>query len=187
MAGIRLHATNPLYWSGEGSTVTFVVETPLEMKLFKPGGRDRSKEPCRTCSTFDAFGNPQQAVTHPNKAVHLRFDARGDAIVAHDIYMTLLGVPGLIGPGLALEMVEEIKDPPPLFVGAVDKSKERIISLPLNGQAPATKYSPSQTKYQGEARIWKPYVPVMDRERERLDRIETAKTAEKRTIFVPKS
>jgi hypothetical protein len=186
MGGVRLHATNPLYWSGDGTTVTFVVETPLEFKLFKPGGRDRSKEPCRTCSTFDAYGLPAQVVTHARKAVHLRFDSRGDTIVAPDIYTQLLGVPGLIGPGLALEMVEEIKDPPPLFVGAVDKAKERILALPLNGHAPADKITPEQTKYQGEQRIWKPYVPVMDRERERLDRIETKKLRERRRIFTPK-
>lgn len=186
MPGVRLHATDPLYWSGDGATVTFVVETPQPFILRKPEGRDRGKEPCRTCSTFDAYDRPVNVVSHQRKAVHLRFDDRGDTIVAHDIYMTLLGVPGLIGPGLALELVGEIKNPPELIIGAVDKMKERIIALPLNGQGPASKIQPSQNKYQGEQRIWKPYVPIMDAERERLDRIETKKTAERRRIFVPK-
>ncbi len=183
MPGVRLHATDPLYWSGDGATVTFVVETPAPFVLWKPTGRDRSKEPCRTCSTFDAYGMPAQVVTHARKAVHLRFDSRGDTIVAPEIYMQLLAVPGLMGPGLPLEMVEEVKDPPPLFVGAVDKGKERILALPLNGNAPAEKITPAETKYDGEKRIWKPFVPVMDAERERLDRIETKKKAQKRRIF----
>lgn len=195
MPGVRLHATNPIYWSGEGATINLVVETPepiVVVQKFTPSGapsttgRDRSQAPCQACSEFDAYGRPTKIVTHARKAQHLRFDSRGDTIVAPEVYAKLLTVPGLIGPGMAIELVGEVKDPPPLKIGAVDKAKERIIALPLNGDAPASKIQPAQSKYEGEKRILAPFVPVMDAERERLDRIETKKRSEKRKLFVPK-
>lgn len=175
MSGIRLHATDPLLRAGEGATTTFVVELPLEFKLFKPGGRDRANAPCNACGT-----------PHRRKAIHLRLDGNGDVIVAPDIYLSLLGVVGLVGPQGSLTVVNEVKDPPPLVIGAVDKAKERIVGLPLNtAETPAATITPASTKYENEQRIWKPYVPVMDAERERLDRIETKKKREKRRLFVP--
>ena len=181
MPGIRLHATNPLLRAGEGATTTFVVELPLEFRLTKPGGRDRGSMPCQTCGT-----------PHRRKAVHLRLDSNGDVIVAPDIYTSLLGVPGLLGapgstPAPQLEVHNAVKDPPPLKIGAVDKAKERIVQQPLNqDKTPAQAITPASTKYENEQRIWRPFVPIMDAERERLDRKETKARREKRRLFVPK-
>jgi hypothetical protein len=173
MAGIRLHAKDPLLRAGEGSTTTFVVELPLEFKLWKPGGRDRALAPCMTCGT-----------PHRRKALHLRLDGNGDVIVAPDIYVSLLGS-GVVGQvGSPLEVVNEVAEPPPLSIGAVDRDKERIVALPLNtDQTPETKVVPGSTKYEGEQRLWKPWVPIVDAAKERIDRIETKKTAERRRIF----
>lgn len=164
MSGIRLR--HPTLRSGQDSTVTYVVELPQVYPV---------PYECMTCS------RPNQPYVHNNKAIHLRLDSEGCVIVAVDIFAALQTA--FLG---GMELVNEVQSPPALKVGAVDKAKERIIEMPLNvAQTPPAKLTPEANKYQAEARIWKPFVPVMDGIREKFDRIETKKVAEKRRIFTP--
>ena len=171
MPGVRLH--HPTLRAAEGATLTYVVELPLDYATGnKPGARDRGNEPCPTCS--DPWGMTKKVVTHRRKALHLWIDAKGDVIVAPAIFEQLKTVPTMAG----LVLVEEVKTPPPLRIGAVNRDKARIVT------ATSEHIAPSKHKYDAEKTMWAPLVPAMDEIRERLDRKETAKKAEKRTIFI---
>lgn len=159
MSGIRLH--HPTLRAGEGTTLTYVVELPLEWEAITPT-RNRSQENCPTCG-----------VPHARKALHLHLDANGDVIVAVPIYTQLLKVPTMAG----LELVHEVKEPPPLSIGAVHRDKNRIV------QATSEHIVPEQTKWQARDKIQAPFVPVLDELNTKLDVVATKKKREKRRIF----
>lgn len=157
MAGLRLH--HPTLRSSEGSTVTYVVELPQPYPVVQS---------CPNCGK-----------EHANKAIHLRLDGQGDVIVSVEVFEALRTA--FFG---GMELVNEIASPPPLRIGAVDKDKERIVESPLRAQDAATKINPAETKYQGRDRIQAPFVPVIERLQERLDREEAARLREKRSMFI---
>lgn len=117
--------------------------------------------------------------THQRKAIHLRLDGNGDVIVAPAIYEELKTV-FMAG----LEVVNEVASPPPLMIGAVDKDKERIVEQPLSGYMPAHKINPSETKYDGRARLEKPWLPILDALNLDLDKQRAAKQREKKKLYV---
>jgi len=117
--------------------------------------------------------------THLRKAIHLRLDHNGDVIVALPIYEALKEV--FMG---GLELANEVKAPPPLLIGAVDKDKERIVEAPLNGMKALDKINPAQTKYDGRARLEKPWIPLLDQLNLQLDQEKAASLREKRKLFV---
>lgn len=128
MPGIRLH--HPQYRAAEGTTINYVVETPQEYPV--------------------PYNCPACGVQHDRKAIHLRLDSNGDVIVSQQVYEALLTVPTMAG--LVLE--NEVSNPPDLFIGAVDRDKERIISAPLNAAAKAAdKINPASTKYENRDRM----------------------------------
>ena len=167
MSGIRLH--HPSFRAAEGTTLTYVVELPLSFTVTKEGGRDRSAEPCPRC-----------AKPHRNKSLHLDIDANGDVIVAPAIYAQLQTVPTMAG----LEMVNEVKSPPPLFIGAVPKDKSRIVEAPLSGLPAADLITPASNRYENRDRLLAPYQPVVEKLQDEFDRKQTKKQREKRKLFV---
>lgn len=158
MPGIRLH--HPTLRAGEGTTLTYVVELPLEWEDVTPT-RNRAAEPCPTCAT-----------PHARKALHLRLDSNGDVIVAVPIYEQLKQIPTMAG----LELVNEIAAPPPLRIGAVHRDKARIV------QATAEHIVPEQTRWDARDKIQAPFVPVLDELNTAIDKKLTKKKAEKRSI-----
>lgn len=167
MSGVRLH--HPTFRAAEGTTLTYVVELPLTFTVTKVGGRDRGATPCPRCDK-----------PHRNKSIHLDIDAQGDVIVAPAIYETLQTIPTMAG----LELVNEVKNPPPLLIGAVPKDKARIVEAPLSGLPAADIIMPATNRYENRDRMLKPYVPVIEAQEEHLDRKKTAKLREKRKLFV---
>lgn len=170
MAGVRLH--HPTLRAGEGTTLTYVVELPQPYSaLPKPGARYRSDTPCPTCGK-----------AHANKAIHLRLDANGDVIVAPDVYFALQTA--FLG---GLELMNQVADPPALFLGAVHKDKERIVEVPLNrDNAAAPIISPERTKYEGRDRLEAPFLPLVEAALLADDKKRTKKLREKRRLFVPR-
>jgi hypothetical protein len=127
MAGVRLH--HPTLRAGEGTTLTYVVELPLPMM---------TQRLCPVCGKV-----------HGNKAIHLRLDGNGDVIVSTEVFAALLTV--FLG---GLEVANEIDKPPPLFLGAVHKDKERIVEAPLNrDNTAAALITPARTKYENRDRL----------------------------------
>lgn len=127
MSGIRLH--HPTYRAAEGTTINYVVETPQAYPV---------PYDCPACN-----------VTHARKAIHLRLDSNGDVIVSQPVYEALLAVPTMAG----LVVENEVENPPDLVIGAVDKDKERIVSVPLNAdETPADKITPASTKYENRVK-----------------------------------
>lgn len=101
-------------------------------------------------------------------------------IVAPDVYLSLKAIPTMAG----LELVNEVKEPPPLFLGAVHQDKSRIVEVPLDGQSIAPKIVPERTKYEGRDRLHRPFEGVILEALERDDRKQTKKRREKRRLFV---
>ena len=160
MSGIRLR--HPTLRAGEGTTLTYVVELPLEWEAVTPT-RNRANEPCPTC-----------AKPHRRKAIHLHLDSGGYVIVAVPIYEQLKTIPTMAG----LELANEVPEPPPMSIGAVDRDKARIV------EASAQDFIvPGQTKYQARDKIQAPFVPLLDELNTKLDKVATKKKAEKRRIF----
>lgn len=96
-----------------------------------------------------AYVCPSCGKTHERKAVHLRLDARGDVIVAHPVYEALRTV-FLAG----MEVTNEIAEPPPLILGAIEQPKYETIEHNLNGQDQRF-YLPGRTKYASRDRVRK--------------------------------
>jgi hypothetical protein len=167
LAGIRLH--HPTLRAGEGTTLTYVVELPQPYAdNGKPGARLRSETPCPTC------GKP-----HANKAVHLRLDANGDVIVSPAVYLALQSA--FLG---GLELVNDVADPPELFLGAVHQDKQRIVEVPLNrdnGHAPLI--VPERTKYEGRDRLEAPFRPLVEAALLADDKKQTKLLRLKRRLF----
>lgn len=169
MSGVRLH--HATYRAAEGATLTYVVELPQKYH--------RGYYDCPSCGK-----------QHSHKAIHLRLDGQGDTIVSQQVYKQLatktdgqLSVLDLAG----LQVMNEVKEPPPLIIGAVAKDKERIVEAPLNPQAKAEdKITPGRTKYESRDRMEEVLKPVKEAKLEAKDRAETKKRAEKRRIFTPK-
>ena len=166
MPGIRLH--HPTLRAGEGTTLTYVVELPLDYAQ-EEGARDRTKQDCPTC------GKP-----HLRKALHLHLDAAGDVIVAPAIYEQLKSIPTMAG----LELANEVAEPPPLFLGAVHRDKARIIEVPLSGNGHKPHVVPEQTKYQARDRLQAPFVPVLEELQLKADKKASVKRREKKSTFV---
>ena len=92
---------------------------------------------------------PSCGKQHDRKAIHLNLDSEGDVIVSTEIYEKLKTA-FMAG----LELANEIDNPPPLEVGAVDMPTKLIIEVPLNAdQKSADFYVPGQTKYQGRDKV----------------------------------
>ena len=143
--------------SAEGSTFTFVVELPQVYPQPKM---------CPACSKV-----------HANKAIHLRLDANGDVIVSPEVYGKLLGV-HLAG----FELANEVKDPPPLFLGAVAKDKERIVEIPLNAQV-QEQIAPGRTQYESRDLIQAPYAPIIEARQDKQERKVWKRKRQKQRIY----
>jgi len=165
LSGIRLH--HPTLRAGEGTTLTYVVELPLDYAK-EEGARDRTKQNCPTC------GKP-----HLRKALHLHLDAAGDVIVAPAIYEQLKSIPTMAG----LELSNEVAEPPPLLIGAVHRDKARIIEVPLSGNGKAH-ITPEHTKYEARDRLQAPFVPVLDELNLKADKKASVKRREKKSTFI---
>jgi len=144
MAGIRLHHPNPVF-----RNITYVVESgePMERRRI-----------CPTCR-----------VDHRVKAIHLHLDAQGDVIVSKEVYEKLLLLQ-LAG----LEVANEVENPPPLRVGAVESPTTEIVSG--NGHR---FYVPGKTKYESGEIAQKAYQPLIDQLTDMMDKRETAKLRKK--------
>ena len=140
------------------ASCTFVVELP---KLYP-----------------EPYDCPSCKMTHLYKSIHLRLDANGDVLVNKGVYQTLLQV-NLAG----MQMMNEVREPPPLYVGAVEQPKYETQTAPLNGQNQRF-YLPGSTKYESQDRMQKPFKPLLEKIAEVIDRKETAAKAEKRSIHV---
>lgn len=138
MPGIRLH--HPTLRAGEGTTLTYVVELPQPML---------TQRTCQACLKV-----------HANKAIHLRLDAEGDVIVSPEVYVALQSA--FLG---GMEVVNEVPNPPPMFLGAVEKDKERIVEMPLNRDtASAPLITPSRSKYENRDRLLKGLAALLKKE-----------------------
>lgn len=144
MSGIRLH--HPVFRAAEGSTLTYVVELPQPYPV---------PYDCPECQT-----------PHAHKAIHLRLDGNGDVIVSQQVYLALQAVPLMAG----LEVMNEVENPPPLFIGAVQKDAARIVSLPLGQVVTENGIRPEVSKYEGRDKLWKPYQPLIDEAQDKAER-----------------
>jgi hypothetical protein len=170
VSGVRLH--HPTLRAGEGTTLTYVVELPQPYSTTpKPGARLRGEILCPTCGK-----------THANKAVHLRLDAHGDVIVSPAVFLALQSA--FLG---GLEVANKVEDPPPLFIGAVAKDKERIVEMPLNrDETGAPIITPSRTKYQSRDLMEAPFEPIKEKVLLRNEKILHQQVVGKRRLFVPR-
>lgn len=157
---VRLH--HPQFRSSADSRLTYAVE--LADKPM-PAGHSRA---CNACS------QPERPVVHSFKTIHLRLDENGDTFVSPDILALLRTVPTMAG----LEVVPGTQAAPPQNIGAVEQPKQEII-LPTGGH-----YVPGRSKEDATVRMRKPYQPLVEAIREKLDREATAARMERSSTFI---
>lgn len=163
MGGVRLR--HPVFTSA-----TFVVELPNPY----PQPYD-----CNSCS--DLTVTPPKIVTHDRKALHLRLDAEGTVIVSPSVYEALRAV-----AFAGMETVNDVAEPPPLILGAVEQPKYETIEHKLGGDN-SRFYLPGRTKYEARDRLHAPFQPLVEQKLEEEDRKKTKKLSLKRRLFVPRS
>jgi DNA-directed RNA polymerase subunit L len=158
MPGVRLR--HDTLRAGFDTTLTFVVELP------KPYPQPKT---CNNCGKF-----------HDNKAIHFDIDTEGYTIlntVSWEKWKDHLQLAGF-------QVVNEVKNPPNLRIGAVDKDRSRIVRRQVNGQIDgAISIQPEMNQYQSRDKIWKPFTPIFEKALEEDDRKQMAKKREKRTIY----
>jgi hypothetical protein len=84
-----------------------------------------------------------------------------------------------------LQVANQVKNAPTLYIGAVDDPTIQVVEMNLNGHHNADPfYVPGRTRYESEAVIRKPLQPVIDAKAEQEDREATAEKAKKRRLFI---
>lgn len=158
MASIRLR--HPTF-----RNCNYVVE--LSTPMHNPAGK--------FCPKCNRGRRPDDPIIHKQKSIHLDLDSEGYCFVAEGILKLLRTVPTMAG----LEVVNETFNAPGQMVGAVAAPQQETV---IPGRQPF--YIPEKTKWEADRLVtsfWAKQLllPIV----ERWDRKQTAKRAEKRTIF----
>lgn len=141
----------------------YVVE--LDQNLLREAGRVYL---CPTCLR-----------EHTRKALHLHLDAQGTTMVSATTPRKTMAILNLAG----LDIENPVATPPVTHVGAVAQPKLEIVTLPLGNLHHHDHYVPERNQYESRDRIIRPFQPAIDAMAEKVDRRETARVAEKRSIF----
>ena len=141
--------------------LTYVVETTARFPTPKA---------CPRCKRY-----------HTYKSLHIGLGSDGTAIISPEAWEVLKTIPTNAG----LSYVNEVPNPPPLNIGAVETPKTETVQQTLDGFNPFF-WVPGISKQVSEAKMLKPFQPFIDKALEHTSKLEWAKTRLRKRLFVPR-